>query len=52
MPRAERMLLRLALLESCDAIYLSPGWADDPRARVEKAFADYLRIPRVEYCLP
>ncbi len=48
----ESMILRLAALERCDAIYLGADWRSDPRAVVEKAFADYLRIPEVRYCLP
>lgn len=48
----ESMVQRLAALSRCDAIWLPPDWRCDPRAVVEKAFADYQRIPRVEYCLP
>ena len=48
----ESMVLRLAALSRCDAIWLPPDWRRDPRAVVEKAFADYQRIPRVDYCLP
>ncbi len=48
----ESMVLRLAALSRCDAIWLAENWRSDPRAVVEKTFADYQRIPRVEYCPP
>ena len=43
---------RLSLLEQCDAICLPADWRGDPEARIEKAYADYCRIPQLSYFLP
>lgn len=51
-PPGEELIGRLTLLKGCDAILLPEDWRSDPRARIEKETADYLRIPQVQYFLP
>ena len=51
-PPGEEIVGRLELLKSCDAILLPADWRSDPRTRIEKETADYLRIPQVQYFLP
>ena len=48
----ENILLRLAALSRCDAIWLPPDWRTSAKTRLEKAFADYQRIPEVAYLFP
>lgn len=40
----EILLLDLARLKDCDAIYMMPDWTDSPGAMAEKAFAEAIGI--------
>lgn len=48
----EYLLVDLCLLAHCEAIYMLAGWENSGGAKIERAFAEYARIPEVAFRMP
>ena len=50
MAKAQYMRICFAMIDSADAVYFIPGWADSEGARLEQKYCEYIGKPHV-FCI-